>query len=92
MRDRSPPLTKLTAKKQSKTLRENYAGLKSMPEGSYSKVRVYNEQLNRMSTHFICRVENCGRTFVKSTSLIVHYWRHMNVRPFRCNLCNTSFT
>jgi uncharacterized Zn-finger protein len=30
--------------------------------------------------------------FEKSTSLIVHYWRHINLRPFRCNLCNSSFT
>ena len=30
--------------------------------------------------------------FQKSTSLIVHYWRHNNVRPFKCNLCNKSFT
>ena len=72
--------------------RENYAGLKTMPPGSYSKLRVYNKEQNRMMTHFVCRVANCDRTFVKSTSLIVHYWRHMNVRPFKCNLCNTSFT
>ena len=63
-----------------------------MPLGSYEKIKVVNKDNKRSITHFICRYRNCNAMFTKSTSLIVHYWRHINVRPFTCNLCNTSFT
>lgn len=67
--------------------RKTYAGLKTMPPSSYQKVKMINPQLGRFMTHFICKYPGCDRIFVKSTSLIVHYWRHVNLRPFSCNLC-----
>jgi len=45
-----------------------------------------------VQTYFVCNFNNCEMMFQKSTSLIVHYWRHNNVRPFKCNLCNKGFT
>ena len=72
--------------------RKTYAGLKTMPPGSYQKVKMIKPSLGRLMTHFICKHPGCDRIFVKSTSLIVHYWRHVNLRPFSCNLCQTSFT
>ena len=69
-----------------------YAGLKTMPQGSYERVKVGDRGSNRGTTHFLCKYRDCNREFTKSTSLIVHYWRHTDTRPFTCNLCNTSFT
>ena len=63
-----------------------------MPEGSYDRVEVYNEAKGQMQTNFVCNFRGCKKGFAKSTSLIVHYWRHNNVRPFICDLCNCSFT
>ena len=70
----------------------SYAGLKTLPPGSYEKVKRMNARLQRVSTHFICKYPNCDKIFGKSTSLIVHYWRHIDMRPFRCHICQTSFT
>ena len=72
--------------------RKTYAGLKTMPLGSYRKVKIFNEDLKQVMTHFVCQFPGCSQMFTKSTSLIVHYWRHNNVRPFHCTLCNRSFT
>lgn len=63
-----------------------------MPAGSYEKVVMCDPATGRNITSFICNFRGCKKVFSKSTSLIVHYWRHNNVRPFPCKICNTSFT
>ena len=86
------PQTVIVSNAKTVQTRQTYAGLKTMPQGSYEKIKVVNKDNKRSVTHFICKYRNCNAMFTKSTSLIVHYWRHINVRPFTCNLCNTSFT
>jgi hypothetical protein len=86
------PNTMMISSRKNVMQRQTYAGLKTMPPGSYVKVKMLNKEVNRYMAHFICKYRNCDRIFAKSTSLIVHYWRHINVRPFTCNLCETSFT
>ena len=82
------------------TSRSTYAGLKILPSNSYRKLRVLVADENRdeaYETHFQCLFHDsqgspCHKTFVKSTSLIVHYQRHINLRPFACKVCGMSFT
>ena len=63
-----------------------------MPVGSYERVDVFNAAKNQTQTQFVCNFRGCKKQFAKSTSLIVHYWRHNDVRPFSCDLCKRSFT
>ena len=86
------PNTMITSHRKNVMDRQTYAGLKTMPPGSYEKLRMLNKELGRFTAHFICKYRGCNRIFTKSTSLIVHYWRHINIRPFTCKICNTSFT
>ena len=82
------------------TSRTSYAGLKILPGQAYRKLRVYDTATENYDTHFQCLFkvhgegdnEACNKVFVKSTSLIVHYQRHVNLRPFKCKLCSMSFT
>ena len=64
----------------------------TMPPGSYERRKVLVLGAKRPQTYFFCKYGDCTQMFQKSTSLIVHYWRHVNLRPFSCNLCQTSFT
>ena len=86
------PNTQLFSERRNVTQRQTYAGLKTMPPGSYERFKVMNPADSHLQTYFVCNFHNCQKVFQKSTSLIVHYWRHNNVRPFTCNLCNKSFT
>jgi hypothetical protein len=86
------PLTHLVSVRKNVTGSQPYAGLKTMPEGSYDRVEIFNQDRNQTTTHFVCNFRGCKKQFAKSTSLIVHYWRHNDVRPFRCDLCKRSFT
>ena len=73
--------------------RHDLTGLKAMPPGSYERIKLKNGGEQKGSTtHFICKYLDCNRIFSKSTSLIVHYLRHIDVRPFSCNYCGMSFT
>lgn len=78
--------------------RESYAGLKILPTGAYEKFQVQNEVTGRVQTHFRCLFLDtdtgklCGRSYPKSTSLIVHYQRHIDLKPFRCRICDTYYT
>lgn len=74
------------------TDRQTYAGLHTMPEHAYERRKFLMPDNGRQQTYFICKYRDCTKMFTKSTSLIVHYWRHTNVRPFTCNLCSKSFT
>ena len=82
------------------TSRQTYAGLKILPSHAYRKLRVPVTDENRdeaCETNFQCLYRDsegtvCHKTFVKSTSLIVHYQRHINLRPFSCKVCGMSFT
>ena len=66
--------------------RKYYAGLKILPEDSYRKIQKQNEETSRYETHFQCLYlagdhtdgerKICGKSFPKSTSLIVHYQHH----------------
>ena len=83
--------------RRSITSRRTYSGLKILPKESYEKILVHDSAKGKFETHFACKHsdtkgEICNRTFVKSTSLIVHYLRHINLRPFVCIVCNLSFT
>lgn len=89
------------AKKVPVTSREQYAGLHILPANAYDKFQVYCREKDRSETHFRCKYvqdeqqpdgEPCNKEFSKSTSLIVHYQRHINLRPFICTACNMSFT
>ena len=82
----------MISKRKNVRRRQTYAGLKTMPKGSYLKIKTLNEEGKKMVMHFICQYRGCDRLFAKSTSLIVHYWRHANVRPYKCDLCEASFT
>ena len=86
------PRTNMISMRKNVTERQTYAGLKTIPPGSYDRFKVLNPAENRLQTYFVCKFRNCNKVFQKSTSLIVHYWRHNDVRPFTCNLCNKSFT
>mmetsp|Transcript_31637 Transcript_31637/g.39385 ORF Transcript_31637/g.39385 Transcript_31637/m.39385 type:complete len:126 (-) Transcript_31637:160-537(-) len=86
------PNTHMISCRKNVTQRQTYAGLKTIPVGSYERFKVLNPDDNRMQTYFVCKYRSCNKVFQKSTSLIVHYWRHSDVRPFTCNLCCKSFT
>ena len=43
-------------------------------------------------THYICKFGDCGKAFTSSTGLIVHHMRHKDIRPYKCNMCESSFT
>ena len=63
-----------------------------MPPHAFERFKMLDEHDNKLQTYFRCKFQNCDKIFKKSTSLIVHYWRHTDVRPFKCELCNKSFT
>ena len=85
---------------ESVSSRKFYAGLKILPDNSYKKLNMYNEMTYQWETHFQCLyaeregrgdAQICGKSFSKSTSLIVHYQRHINLKPFACDHCNLTF-
>lgn len=90
------------SKKVPVSARHTYAGLKILPPDAYEKLQVYSREKKCIETHFRCKYVSsasrggpgkaCGRQFVKSTSLIVHFQRHINLRPFVCPFCKMSFT
>ena len=78
--------------------RAHYAGLKSLPENAFQKISVVPIEgsgvVNR--THYRCAYvtptgDACNATFPKSTSLIVHYQRHIDMKPFMCTTCGYRF-
>ena len=73
--------------------RHDLSGLKAMPAGSFERIKLRNVGGEKGSkTHFVCKYQGCNRVLSKSTSLIVHYLRHINVRPYSCNFCGRTFT
>ena len=68
--------------------RENYAGLKILPINAYQKIWVPVEGYTyTRKMMFQCNFVHpdgvaCQKTFQQSTSLIVHYQRHIDLRPF----------
>ena len=77
--------------------RRNYAGLEILPENAYRRIRVEDEGTGISTTNFECKFvgsdgTSCHKAYDKSTNLIVHYQRHINLRPFACQLCGISFT
>ena len=83
---------KKTIQKSKVTDRANYAGLQRMPPGSYKKVKAMAAHSVNPINLFYCLYKGCDQVFEKSTNLILHYWRHCNMRPFKCTICNQSFT
>ena len=86
------PITNLLSNRKNVHVKQTYAGLKTLPAGSYERVTTVDNLTGESVTSFICKFRGCNKLFAKSTSMIVHYWRHLNVRPFPCKICNTSFT
>ena len=79
--------------------RKFYAGLKILPVSAYEKVfeEVDIDGEQRRITHYKClfvdgQGRQCDKSFVKSTSLIVHYQRHIDLRPFECDQCGYRFS
>lgn len=62
---------------------ENYAGLGTLPPGSFEVVRM-NQSRERKQKFYRCKVGDCRETFKKSTRIVVHVWKHLNLRPFKC--------
>ena len=91
-REREMPNTKIVSKRKNlEGKHATYAGLRTMPPGSFERRRFIKN--GQPAIQFVCKFRGCSRApFDKSTSMIVHYWRHLNVRPFKCDLCDACFT
>jgi len=66
--------------------------LDQLPQNDFVRQVVMGEKTHRYESHFVCRYQNCDKKFNKSSSLIAHYMRHKNLRPFTCDLCGRAFT
>ena len=79
------------------TSRESYGGLKILPNNAYQRIRVPVEGTGTYKTMFQCNFVDpdgvaCPKSFPTSTSLVVHYQRHIDLKPFSCSECGNRFT
>jgi len=51
-----------------------------------------NQDTKRIKLYFRCKFAGCGAVFSKSCNLRDHFRKHTFSRPYRCELCNKSFT
>ena len=87
----------MVAEKPPVSSRENYAGLQILPTNAYQKISVPVEgTAETRQTMFQCNYVHtdgaaCKKAFPKSTSLIVHYQQHIDLKPFSCDECGLRF-
>ena len=65
--------------------------------GAFRKISVPVEGSDACETQFQCTFAHpdgaaCHKAYAKSTSLIFHYQRHIDLKPFVCAICGDRFT
>ena len=64
-----------------------YAGLGSLPQGSYEEVYTARQGRKKLNHFYRCNVEDCRYETRKSTTLVVHVRKHFDICPFTCAHC-----
>lgn len=41
---------------------------------------------------YVCQIDNCGQAFKSAFGLKVHYRTHTGEKPYKCDLCDMSYT
>lgn len=51
-----------------------------------------NETTKRLKLYFRCKYQGCSAIFSKSCNLRDHFRKHTAARPYRCDICDKTFT
>ena len=63
-----------------------------IPAEWHEVVEMQNESTKRTKLYFKCKYQDCTAMFSKSCNLRDHFRKHTAARPFRCDICDKTFT
>uniref|UniRef100_A0A7S3JGI9 C2H2-type domain-containing protein n=1 Tax=Euplotes harpa TaxID=151035 RepID=A0A7S3JGI9_9SPIT len=58
----------------------------------YERIRVIDESTHKTRYYYNCGYAGCTKQFNKGWSILDHVRMHENIRPFKCEHCDKSFT
>lgn len=64
----------------------------SLSNGSLTEELAYRREYNGNEPHFKHRCRYCGKIFGSDSALQIHLRSHTGERPFKCDMCSSSFT
>lgn len=58
----------------------------------FTTTQVFNEISQKNNSIFTCKDPGCGKQFTKLGNIRNHTVKHMNIKPFKCYLCECAYT